>query len=99
MNVSDFAERVYRVTRRIPRGRVATYTWIAKQIKNPRAVRAVGNALNKNPHAPLVPCHRVIRSDGTPGGFARGAGAKMKLLKKEGVGIINGRVSKKYIVG
>lgn len=62
-----------------------TYAQVAAAIGNPRAVRAVGNALNKNPYAPEVPCHRVIRSDGTIGGFASGSSKKEELLRSEGV--------------
>ncbi|HWA64450.1 MAG TPA: MGMT family protein, partial [Candidatus Paceibacterota bacterium] len=57
---------------------------VAAAIGRPRAARAVGNALNKNPFAPEVPCHRVIRSDGSTGGFAFGRKKKIQLLKKEG---------------
>ncbi len=59
---------------------------------NRRAYRAVGNALNKNPFPVIIPCHRVVKSDGSLGGFAKGAAAKLRLLKKEGltVGKIRG---------
>lgn len=98
MRSQSFAEKVYRATRKIPRGKVATYARIARDIGNPRAVRAVGNALNKNPYAPMVPCHRVIRSDGTVGGFASGARAKERMLKKEGVRIEKGKVVRRSIL-
>ena len=61
-----------------------TYAQVAVAIGKPKAVRAVGNALNRNPFAPAVPCHRVVRSDGTIGGFASGAAMKRRLLRKEG---------------
>lgn len=62
-----------------------------------RAYRAVGNAMNKNPYAPEVPCHRVISSDGSLGGFALGPKKKIAMLKKEGVEIKNGKIDlKKY---
>lgn len=64
-------------------GEVRSYKWVAAKIGRPRAYRAVGSALNKNPFAPYVPCHRVVRSDGSLGGFARGAAAKNKLLRRE----------------
>lgn len=60
-----------------------TYKEVAMAIGLPKAYRAVGNALNKNPFAPKVPCHRVIRSDGTIGGFASGTKKKIELLKRE----------------
>lgn len=68
----------------IPKGKTMTYAQVAAAIGNPKAVRAVGNALNKNPFAPQVPCHRVIRSDGSIGGFASGSKKKRALLRSEG---------------
>lgn len=95
-----FAELVWAATKKIPRGRVATYHQVAIMIKRPAAARAVGNALHKNPYAPLVPCHRVIRSDGMVGGFAGGSQRKIALLKKEGITIRAGRVVdlKKFLI-
>ncbi len=77
---------------RIPRGRVSTYALLAKAIGHPGAARAVGNALNKNPHAPRVPCHRIVCSDGRLGGYASGAERKIELLRKEGVEVEDGRI-------
>ncbi len=88
-----FSELVWQATKRIPKGKVATYAIIAKMIKKPKAARAVGNALNKNPYAPIVPCHRVVKSDGSIGGFASGPRNKISLLSKEGVTIIKNKVS------
>jgi methylated-DNA-[protein]-cysteine S-methyltransferase len=85
MVISKFAQQVYELTKKIPRGRVATYRSIAQALQQPGASRAVGNALNKNPYAPQVPCHRVIRSDGSVGGFASGPQKKIRLLKREGL--------------
>jgi methylated-DNA-[protein]-cysteine S-methyltransferase len=70
--------------REVPPGRVTTYREIAHALGT-KAYRAVGNAMNKNPYAPEVPCHRVVKSDGGLGGFAYGSVEKIKLLKKEGV--------------
>ena len=81
---TEFEEKVYRSVKRIPKGEVRSYGWVARQIGIPGAGRAVGNALNKNPYAPEVPCHRVIRSDGTLGGFASGLKKKRELLLSEG---------------
>lgn len=89
---TNFQLAVWKACAKIPRGKVATYSEIAKAIGKPKAVRAVGNALNKNPHAPRVPCHRVIKSDGSVGGFAHGTEKKIKMLKKEGVKIKNGKI-------
>lgn len=89
---SAFGVGVYRATKRIPRGKVSTYAAIARVIGRPRAARAVGNALNKNPYAPQVPCHRVVRSDGRVGGFAGGPAKKTRLLEEEGVGVKSERI-------
>lgn len=77
-----FAEKVYSVVSKIPKGKVLTYKEVAKKAGSPGAFRAVGNILNKN-YNPSIPCHRVIRSDGTPGGYNRGAASKIVLLKHE----------------
>jgi methylated-DNA-[protein]-cysteine S-methyltransferase len=79
-----FEQRVYRAVRDIPRGEVRTYKEVASVIGHPEAVRAVGNALSNN-RDPKIPCHRVVRSDGTIGGYNRGTKQKTKLLRKEGV--------------
>lgn len=91
-NLTPFRARVYAVCRKIPRGRVATYQELARAIGRPSAGRAVGNALHRNPFAPAVPCHRVIRSDGRLGGFTRGTRAKARLLRSEGIIITSGRL-------
>mgnify|MGYP001565177306 FL=1 len=82
-----FAEKVWAATQRIPKGKVATYKDIARAIGAPRAFRAVGNALNKNPDTHRTPCHRVVRSDGSVGGYASGAKKKIAWLKSEEVRI------------
>lgn len=84
-SLTDFQKSVYHVVAGISRGATMTYAQVASAIGRPRAVRAVGNALHKNPFAPRVPCHRVIKSDGSIGGFALGAKAKITLLRREGV--------------
>lgn len=88
---SEFQRQVWSVCSKIPRGRVSTYAAIARAVGSPKAVRAVGNALNKNPFK-NVPCHRVVQSSGRVGGFAHGSGAKEKKLRKEGVKIERGKV-------
>ena len=85
MRISIFEDKVYKVVRTIPSGKVRSYQWVAEQIGRPRAYRAVGNALNKNPYPIIVPCHRVVKSDGSLGGFSKGARAKEKLLRREGL--------------
>ena len=84
-NLSNFEKEVYKTTLAIPSGEVRSYKWVAEALGEPKACRAVGNALNKNPYAPMVPCHRVVRSDHSIGGFAKGAALKERLLKKEGI--------------
>lgn len=95
--MESFADSVYSVVAKIPKGRVTTYAAVANSIHHPKAARAVGNALNKNSRKD-VPCHRVIRSDLKVGGFARGSAEKMKLLESEGVRLRNGRVPEEYLV-
>lgn len=90
MHVS-FAERCYTLLRKVPRGSVTTYAELAHALGS-KAYRAVGNCLNKNPYAPVVPCHRVVSSNGTLGGFAWGTKEKIKLLEAEGIQIQRGRV-------
>lgn len=80
-----FPRAVLEATRRIPYGEVRTYAWVAQQAGNPLAVRAAGTALSRNPVSFLVPCHRVIRSDGTVGHFGHGPDVKGALLTAEGV--------------
>ena len=91
--LTDFEFRVLNVLKRVPAGRVTTYGALAAAVGRPGAGRAVGNALNKNPDAPITPCHRVVYSDGRLGGYARGAKKKTEILKREGVIIKNGRVA------
>lgn len=90
---TEFERDVLLATFMIPRGKVSTYKRIAEKIGRPRAYRAAGNALHKNPLAPIVPCHRVVRSDGRFGGPREAAEARMKILEEEGVRIEEGKVN------
>jgi methylated-DNA-[protein]-cysteine S-methyltransferase len=81
--VSAFNIKVWAQCLKIPEGEVRTYKWLAEKIGHPKAYRAVGNALASNPFAPAVPCHRVIRSDGSPGGYSGGVKKKIVMLEKE----------------
>jgi O-6-methylguanine DNA methyltransferase len=92
MFLTMFSKAVLEATRKVPCGRITTYGEIAKVIGRPKAARAVGNALNKNPYAPVVPCHRVAKGGGGIGGFNKGAAQKIKILKKEGLIIKNNRI-------
>lgn len=87
----SFNERCYDILRKVPKGKVTTYGALAKKMKT-KAYRAVGNAMNKNPYAPQVPCHRVVGSNGSMTGFASGIPNKVKMLKAEGVEVKNNRV-------
>ncbi len=80
---TDFQNNVWSAVAKIPYGKTATYAQIASKIKKPTAVRAVGSAIAKNPVCLIIPCHRVIRSDGKIGGYAWGEARKRKLLKLE----------------
>ncbi len=83
---SEFDRRVWDAAREIQYGTVRSYGWIAARIGQPGAARAVGQALGRNPIPLIVPCHRVIRSDGTLGGFGCGVDWKRRLLVLEGIG-------------
>lgn len=76
---------MWRALLKIPRGETRSYAWVARQIGKPRATRAVGAACGANPVPIVVPCHRVIASDGSLGGFGGGLAWKRKLLRLEGV--------------
>jgi methylated-DNA-[protein]-cysteine S-methyltransferase len=78
-----FQQAVWLAAAAIPYGETRSYGWVAKRIKNPNAVRAVGQALGANPVPLIIPCHRVISSAGTLGGFSGGVGMKEKLLELE----------------
>ncbi len=87
-----FQEKIYKVVKNIPEGKVLTYKQVAKLAGFPQAFRAVGNALNKNPDLKTIPCHRVIKSDGQIGGYRYGRKKKLSLLKNEGVVMRKGKV-------
>lgn len=82
---SDFTRKVLQETSKISYGKVLTYQDIASRIKRPRAVRAVGNALGRNPIPIVIPCHRVVASGGGLGGYTGGLDIKRKLLRIEGI--------------
>ena len=92
--ISPFHRRVYEAARTIPRGMVMSYGEVARLAGNPRAARAVGAAMAKNPYAPFVPCHRVVGADGSLVGFGGlgGLDFKQSLLSAEGVKFRNDRV-------
>ena len=91
----SFNEECYSILRKVPRGKVITYSELARAVGSPKSARAVGNAMNKNPYAPRVPCHRVVGANGEMVGFASGIANKIKMLKREGVELKNGKVDLK----
>ena len=90
-NSKTFSEKVYALLRKVPKGKVTTYKALANALGT-KAYHAVGNAMNKNPHAPQVPCHRVINANGSLGGFAHGIKKKIQMLKAEGIEINNNKI-------
>lgn len=94
--MASFSQKVYQLTKKIPKGKVSTYKEIARALRT-NAYQAVGQALRRNPYAPIVPCHRVVANDGTLGGFAgkrkgKQIQRKKTLLKKEGIEFVSGKV-------
>jgi len=85
--ITPFTQAVLTATNEVPFGRLSTYRQIAQSIGQPTATRAVGNALGRNPLPVIVPCHRIVRSDFSIGGYTGGLDIKQRLLKLEGVGL------------
>ena len=81
--MTDFAKRVYAAVLKIPLGQVRSYKWVARQAGRPRAYRATGQVLKNNPYPLVIPCHRVVNSDRSPGGYIFGGRAKRSLLELE----------------
>jgi len=90
---TPFARAVLESMARIPYGEVWSYADVAKAAGNPRAVRAAGSAVGRNPYPILIPCHRVVRSGGEIGQFGGGVELKRRLLALEGVQIVNDRIT------
>ncbi|MBI4983289.1 MGMT family protein [Candidatus Woesearchaeota archaeon] len=97
-------KKIERIVSKIPKGKVTTYKEIGKELGSGQVYRAVGVALKKNPYAPLVPCHRVIKADGSIGGYkgktsGKAIKEKIKLLRKEGIKVTNNKVDlKRYLL-
>ncbi len=83
ISFTEFEKKVLKVVSTIPIGQTRSYKWVAKKVGSPKAVRAVGQVLKKNPFPILIPCHRVIASDGGIGGYSLGKNAKKRLLELE----------------
>jgi len=85
-------DAIYELVARIPEGKVTTYAELAKAAGKPKASRLIGQILNRNPNPIVVPCHRVVKSNGDLGGYAYGSKTKKRLLEKEGVKISKGGI-------
>ena len=94
--MKSFNEKVIDLMRKIPKGKITTYKLIAHKL-GCKAYRAVGNAVGANPYAPVVPCHRVCKTNGTVGNYGGGVGKKIKLLREEGIKI-DGESKKSKII-
>jgi O-6-methylguanine DNA methyltransferase len=94
MQTNSFRDKVYTIAKQIPAGKVLTYGQLAKMVGSPGAARAVGMCMKQNPDASIIPCHRVVASNGKLTGYAFGNGisTKKELLQKEGVQFINDTV-------
>ena len=90
--MTSFQAQCYEALKKVPSGKVITYSGLAKMVGRPKAHRAVGNAMNKNPFAPQVPCHRVVKSNADLGGFGGGSQLKIKRLQEEGVKVHNNKI-------
>ena len=85
-------EKVYKKLLEVPKGKVTTYGELAKAIGLKNGQRVIGRIMSKNPYPVIVPCHRVIKSDGKIGGYAWGEKVKAKMLSNEGIKIKNGKI-------
>ena len=88
-----FSQRVLDITAKIPRGKVTTYSEIARALGKPGAARAVGNALRRNECSDSIPCYRVVKSDGSLGGYSgkMDSPEKAARLRKDGIEVVNGK--------
>ena len=93
--MSQFSERVLKFTSKIPRGKVTTYSEIARALGKPNASRAVGNALARNEKPDIIPCYRVVHSDGSVKGYSGkgGTGEKIRRLRKDAIEVKNGEIN------
>ncbi len=94
----NLEQKVYKKLLEVPKGKVTTYGELAKAVGLKNGQRAIGRIMNKNPYPVVVPCHRVILSDGKVGGYAWGEKVKTKMLSQEGVKISNGKILDQKII-
>jgi methylated-DNA-[protein]-cysteine S-methyltransferase len=85
-------KKIYKKLLEVPKGKITTYGELAKAVGLKNGQRAVGKIMNKNPYPVIIPCHRVIKSDGKVGGYAYGEEIKSNMLTKEGIKIKNGKI-------
>jgi len=85
-------EKVYKKLLQVPTGKITTYGELAKAVGLQNGQRAIGKIMNKNPYPVIIPCHRVVSSDGSVGGYAFGQDVKTNMLTKEGIKIYNGKI-------
>ena len=85
-------QKIYKKLLEVPRGKITTYGDLAKAVGMKNGQRTVGRIMNKNPYPAIIPCHRVIKSDGKVGGYAYGENIKSNMLAKEGIKIKKGKV-------
>lgn len=85
-------KKIYKKLLEVPKGKITTYGDLAKAVGLKNGQRAVGKIMNKNPYPVIVPCHRVVKSDGNVGGYAYGENVKIKMLSKEGIKIRKGKI-------
>ncbi|MEO0096495.1 MAG: MGMT family protein [candidate division WOR-3 bacterium] len=90
--MTKFAQKVLAIVKKIPKGKVMTYKEIAIKLGDKNLARAIGQILKRNPYPIVIPCHRVIRSDGKIGGYSLGIEKKKELLRKEGILIVGNKV-------
>ena len=88
----NLEEKVYKKLLQVPSGKVTTYGELAKAVGLKNGQRIIGKIMNKNPYPVIIPCHRVVKSDGKVGGYAWGENVKANMLSKEGIKIKNGKI-------
>jgi len=90
--IMNIIEYTYYIVRQIPTGRVSTYGAVAKALGNKGYARAVGKYMNKNPDANTMPCFKIVKSDGSLGGFGLGIDDKIRRLKEDGISVKDGKI-------
>ena len=95
----NLEQQVYKKLTQVPQGKITTYGELSKAVGLKNGQRVIGQIMKKNPYPAIIPCHRVVKSDGTVGGYAYGGDIKTNMLQKEGIKIHDGKIldwNKKY---